>query len=144
MANTLKSLTFAPLPKLSASDPVVQRRIKLITRIQQQIALANDPNYTITSQKWVQGENGKELKEQHKRVRPWWITELATGNVLLTIRYGAAPVFFEKGKAAIVVGKKDRLLPTLEAVAQAVQAGELDAALTELKGAVQPKSRKAA
>jgi hypothetical protein len=64
--------------------------------------------------------------------------------VLLTIRYGAKPISFEKGKAAIVVGKREKLVSTLEAIVQAAQAGELDGALTELKGAVQPKGKKAA
>lgn len=143
MPNVLKSLNFTTLPKSTANDPVAQRRTKLLTRIEQQIALAKDASYKITRQKWVQGENGKELKEQYKVVRPWWMTD-PTGTVLLTIRYGAKPIAFEKGKTAIVVGKREKLVSTLEAVAQAVQAGELDSALTELNGAIQPKAKKAA
>jgi len=145
MANTLKSLTFAPLPKLSAADPVVQRRNKLITRLQQQIALAQDPSYQLTRQKWVKGENGvKELRELPKKVRPWWRTDGA-GNVVLTVRYGAKPIEFEKGKAAIAVGKKDKLIPTIETVIAAVEAGELDGALGFMsKSAVQLKGKKAA
>ena len=37
----LKSLTFAPLPKLTAADPVIWRRNKLIARLQQQVQLAS-------------------------------------------------------------------------------------------------------
>ena len=47
----LKSLTFAPLPRLSAADPVIHRRNKLIVRLQQQIALVQDPQFTLTRQK---------------------------------------------------------------------------------------------
>jgi hypothetical protein len=36
----------------------------------------------------------------------------SAGNVMLTVRYGARPIEFEKGKAAIAVGKKDKLVPT--------------------------------
>ena len=145
MANTLKSLTFAPLPKLSASDPVLQRRNKLITRLQQQISLANDPGYKIPRQKWVKGENGeKELRELPKKVSPWWRTD-ATGNIVLTVRYGAKPIEFEKGKAAIAVGKKEKLVPTIETVIAAVEAGELDAVIGQMsKTAVQLKGKKAA
>ena len=145
MANTLKSLTFAPLPKLSAADPVVQRRNKLITRLQQQIALAQDPSYQLTRQKWVKGENGvKALRELPKKVRPWWRTDGA-GNVVLTVRYGAKPIEFEKGKAAIAVGKKDKLIQTIETVIAAVEAGELDSTLGHMsKIAVQLKGKKAA
>src|ERR1019366_2696970 len=85
----LKSLTFAALPKLTAADPVIHRRNKLIVRLQQQIALVQDPNFTLTRQKWITDEHGvKQLRELRKRVRPWWRTD-ATGAVVLTVRYGA-------------------------------------------------------
>ncbi len=145
MASTLKNLTFAPLPKLSAADPVLQRRAKIIDRLKQQAQLAQDPNYTISRQKWVKGENGvKELRELPKKVRAWWRTD-ATGNVVLTVRYGAKPIEFEKGKAAIAVGRKDKLIPTIETVIAAVEAGELDTVLAQMsKSAVQTKAKKAA
>ena len=44
----LKSLTFAPLPRLTAADPVIHRRNKLIVRLQQQVQLAQDPNFSLT------------------------------------------------------------------------------------------------
>src|ERR1022692_5047691 len=110
----LKSLTFAALPKLTAADPVIQRRNKLIVRLQQQIALAQDPQFTLTRQKWITDETGvKQLRELRKKVRAWWRTD-ATGAVVLTVRYGAKPIEFEKGKAAIVVAKKEKLISTLQ------------------------------
>ena len=139
----LKSLSFAPLPKLSSTDPVVHRRNKLITRLNQQIALAQDPNFALTRQKWVEGENGKELRETKKRVRPWWRVADASGNVVLSIRYGAKPIEFEKGKAAIMVGKKEQLIPTIETVIAAVEGGELDAVIGAMaKTAVQIPRKK--
>jgi len=78
----LKSLTFAALPRLTAADPVIQRRNKLIVRLQQQIALVQDPNFTLTWQKWITDEAGvKQLRELKKRVRAWWRTD-ATGAVV--------------------------------------------------------------
>ena len=66
----LKSLTFAALPRLSATDPVIHRRNKLIVRLQQQIALVKDPQFTLTRQKWITDETGvKKLHELRKRVR---------------------------------------------------------------------------
>ena len=141
----LKSLTFAPLPKLSSTDPVVHRRNKLITRLTQQISLVQDPNFTLTRSKWVDGENGKELRETKKRVRPWWRVADASGNVILAIRYGAKPIEFEKGKAAIMVGKKDQLIPVIQTVIAAVEAGELDAVIGVMsKSAVQIPRKKSA
>jgi hypothetical protein len=139
----LKSLTFAPLPKLSSTDPVVHRRNKLITRLNQQISLVQDPSFTLTRSKWVEGENGKELRETKKRVRPWWRVADASGNVILAIRYGAKPIEFEKGKAAIMVGKKEQLVPTIQTVIAAVEAGELDAVIGVMsKSAVQIPRKK--
>ena len=128
----LKSLTFAALPKVTAADPVIQRRNKLIVRLQQQIALVQDPNFTLTRQKWIADEAGvKQLRELRKKVRPWWRTD-ATGAVVLTVRYGARVIEFAPGKAAIAVGKKEKLISTLETVIAAVEAGELDAVLGQM------------
>ena len=142
---SFKTLTFTSLPRLTAADPVVQRRNKLIVRLQQQIALVQDPQFTLTRQKWVTDEAGvKQLRELRKRVRSWWRTDIA-GNVVLTVRYGAKPIEFEKGKAAIAVGKKDKLIPTIETVIAAVEAGELDAVLGQMsKTTVLTKGKRAA
>ena len=35
----------------------------------------------------------------------------SAGNVVLTVRYSVRPIEFEKGKAAIAVGKRDKLVP---------------------------------
>ena len=141
----LKSLTFAALPRLSAADPVIHRRNKLIVRLQQQIALAQDPNFTLTRQKWIADETGvKQLRSLPKKVQPWWRID-PTGAVALTVRYGAKPIEFAPGNAAIVVGKKDKLIPTIETVIAAVEAGELDTMLGQMsKSAVMTKGKRAA
>ena len=53
----------------------------------------------------------------------------AVGSVLLTVRYGSRLIEFERGKAAIVVGDKVNLIPTIDAVIGAVSGGELDTQL---------------
>jgi hypothetical protein len=145
MTSLMKSLTLAPLPRLTAADPVIHRRNKLIVRLQQQIALAQDPNFTLTRQKWIADENGvKQLRELKKRVRAWWRTD-ATGAVVLTVRYGARVIEFSPGKAAIVVGKKEKLIPTIETVIAAVEAGSIDGILATMsKSAVMTKGKRAA
>ena len=141
----LKSLTFAALPRLSATDPVIHRRNKLIVRLQQQVQLAQDPNFTLTRQKWIADETGvKQLRSLPKKVQPWWRID-PTGAVVLTVRYGAKPIEFSKGLAAIAVGKKEKLIPTIETVIAAVEAGELDAVLAQMsKSAVMTKGKRAA
>lgn len=144
MAAQLKSLTFAALPKQSSTDPVVHRRNKLITRLNQQIALARDPSFTLSRSKWVADEQGvKQLREMPKKVRPWWRVVDASGNIMLKVVYGARAIEMEKGKAGIVVGKKDQLIPTIETVIAAVEAGELDAVIGSMaKTAVQIAKKK--
>jgi hypothetical protein len=128
----LKSLTFAALPKLTAADPVIHRRNKLIVRLQQQVQLAQDPNFSLTRQKWIADETGvKQLRSLPKKVRAWWRID-PTGAVVLTVRYGAKPIEFAPGKAAIAVGKKEKLVPTIETVILAVEAGELDGVLAQM------------
>ena len=141
----LKSLTFAALPRLTAADPVIQRRNKLIVRLQQQLELVKDPQFTLTRQKWIADETGvKQLRELRKRVRAWWRTD-PTGAVVLTVRYGAKPIEFAPGKAAIAVGKKEKLISTLQTVIAAVEAGELDGVLAQMsKTAVMTKGKRAA
>jgi hypothetical protein len=48
------------------------------------------------------------------------------GQVVMSIKFGAKPVEFEKGKAGIVVGSKEKLPALIDALIAAVRAGELD------------------
>lgn len=70
--------------------------------------LLNDAK-DFTSQRW-QPTNGadKDLVEVQKRVRPCW-QEDAFGAIALTVRYGAQPIEFEKGKCSVVVPAKDSM-----------------------------------
>ena len=69
---TLKTLTFGVLNK-GAQDPALARRAKLVQRLEQQRALALNPSYVRTFQRWIPNDRGsKDLVEVQKRVRPWW------------------------------------------------------------------------
>jgi hypothetical protein len=64
---------------------------------------------------------------------------------VLTVRYGAKPVEFQPGKSAIAIGKKDKLIPTIETAIAAVSDGELDSVLAQMsKTAVLTKGKRAA
>jgi hypothetical protein len=123
LLNNLKFVTLAPRTN---SNPIALRRRKLAAKIDEQLALAADADYTLTKFKWVTDEDGKETKvEVPKRVKRWW-NENSDGAVQLTIRYGSKPIEFEKGKCAISVATLADVAPTLEAVKVAVESGELD------------------
>jgi hypothetical protein len=141
---TLKGLTFGVLPKITY-DPVLARRAALISRLEEQRALAQDPTYVPTVQRWVANEQGsKSLVTVQKRVRPWWVED-GTSKVALTVRYGSKAIEFEKGKAAILLANKGALVGALDTVIAAVRAGELDEILAlQAKARVMPRGKRAA
>jgi len=133
MANVLASLKFTAAKKPSQLTPVQFRRNKLIGRIAEQIALAtalaDGRTYAPTTQKVVKGEDGeRRTVEAAKRVKQWWFTA-DNGKVALTVRYGAKVLELVKGKNAIEVGTVAQLVPTLEVLKEAAEAGEMDAAI---------------
>ena len=126
----LKLLKLVPNKRYS-NNSFLNRRRKLIAKIDEQIRLATDSNYKPTKIKWVQNEDGTERKlETPKRVRRWW-TEQQGGTILLTTRYGNKVIEFEKGKNAIELSSKAELEPTLQNIKKAVDNGEFDTLLEQ-------------
>lgn len=74
-------------------------------------------------------ENGHAVTvERPKRVRPWYWHDLSN-NWFLEVRYANKPLALAKDQTVIEVGAKDNLLPTIQTLIAAVDAGELDAAM---------------
>jgi hypothetical protein len=137
----LKSLTFATLPKPSV-NPTLDRRTKVIARLEEQKRLLADPTYMRTVRTWKKGENGeKTVVEQKQRVLPWW-TATPSGSFAFFIRAGWKPIDFEKGKSAIAVPSRDKLPSIIDTLITAVRNGELDEQLAQASAqANPPKSR---
>jgi len=121
----LNTLTFAKYAASNA-DPVTKRRNKLLEKIDEQILLATDSTYTPTKRVTTTDVDGNtRVIEKPKRVMRWWSIQ-TDGSVLLTVRYGARAMEFEKGKDAIQVENVDALPAMLQTVRHAVADGELD------------------
>lgn len=122
-------------------SPVVLRRAKLTGKIQDQIAAAKAAAeggiYASKRAKVVQDSETGERKqiEIATRVKPWW-WKSATGKVMVAVRYGAKAIELAKGKNAVEVGSMEDLVAALEAVKEAVTAGELDAQIEQASGAL--------
>ena len=69
--NALKSLTFTTLPTQGA-NPILDRRAKVIARLEEQKLILKDPNYTRTNRKWVKKDGERVMVEQQQRVPLWW------------------------------------------------------------------------
>ena len=139
----LKSLSFTALPK-PATDPVHIRRAKLISRLEEQKALLDNPNLIRTVQRAVREGEEKRIVSKQQKVRPWWRTDSA-GHLFMSIRFGGRPVEFEKGKSAVSVPSMDKLPAVITTLIEAVRAGELDDVLAQAsKGRGFQKVKKAA
>jgi hypothetical protein len=121
----LKSLSFTAIPK-TGNDPVQARRVKFVTKLEEeQKLLLKDPNHVRTVQRWVKVDGERQSTTKQQAVRPWWKTDPA-GQVVMSIKFGARPIEFEKGKAGIVVPSRDKLPAVIDTLISAVRAGELD------------------
>jgi hypothetical protein len=132
----LKQLSYAAMPTHNQMSPEQHRRNKLVTALNEQKAMAeasrDGKDLVVTKRRWAKAEDGtKQLVDAPKRLKRWWVND-SNGNCVLAVRYGNKVLELEKGKAAIVVGKPDKLIPTIEKVIAAVNAGELDTHLAQV------------
>lgn len=122
-------------------SPMVLRRAKLTGKLDDQIASAKAAIeggiYAAKRVRYVQDSETGERKQVEiaAHVRPWW-WKSPSGKINLALRYGAKPLEIAKGKNAIEVGSVGDLVAALEAVKEAVVAGELDAQIEQASGAL--------
>jgi hypothetical protein len=128
--STLNALKLSTAKKSFNTTPVVHRRNKLGKKLWEQIQLAQahlvGKQFTTTRFQTVRDEDGvRRSVEVPKRVRAWWWNS-DNGKIALNVRYGARVVELAKGKSTIEVAAPADLIPTLELIKKAVEAGELD------------------
>ena len=139
----LKSLTLTTLPTIGA-NPTLDRRARIIARLEEQKSLLADPSYTRTIRTWVKQNGEKTPVEKQQRVLPSWRLA-ANGSYVFFIRVGQKALEFDKGKAAISVPSLDKLPPVIDALISAVRGGELDEQLAQAsKAAVVSGSKRRA
>ena len=128
--STIASLKLSATKKSQAMNPATHRRNKLCKKLWEQIQLAQahleGKEFTITRFRTVTDQDGlRRSVELPKRVRAWWWNG-DNGKIALNVRYGAKVVEIAKGKSTIEVATHTDLIPTLELLKRAVEAGELD------------------
>ena len=133
----LSSLQLTKQHKVHNQDPIIQRRNKLIERleVQREMAKCLIENEVFTAFKEVMKideETGNKQKVQvPKQIKPWFY--LYDGQYYTTIKYGAKTLELNKGLHAITVGDKNALTSVYDTVIAGVQAGELDSQLLAIK-----------
>ena len=127
----LDTLNFVAFKPLANKNPIAVRRRKLVAKIDEQIQLASDKDYTPTQHKWITDADSNQKKvEVAKRVKRWW-TASVDGKIDLVVRYGSKPLEFAKGKNAIELASEGEVADTLRKVREAAELGELDALIEQ-------------
>ena len=62
----LKSLTFTPMPT-PGGNPTLDRRARVIARLEEQKLVLKDPNYTRTARNWVRNDGERVMVEKRQR-----------------------------------------------------------------------------
>jgi hypothetical protein len=138
---TMSALKLVTSKKQSTISPIVSRRLKLISKIQEQIELCiakkEGNTYAPKRLKTVTDKETGERKtiETLKRVKEWyWFSD--SGKIHLAIKYGSKTLMLnKKGANAIEVSNGDELISTLKHIAGSIENGELDEFINDVSKA---------
>ena len=133
----LDALTIVAKPNLRPVTAEDQKRHKLIIKLQEQLCMveAELQGTSYTRMKWITQPDEQGIPQRRQRpvrVKQWWMKD-RTGNVLFALKYGAKPIHISKDKSAIQVANTAELPAIINTLIRAVDAGELDVQLAEIK-----------
>ena len=146
--SVLANLKLVAARKKVQLSPIVQKRSKLVKRLDEQIALAtaklNGTVFTATRLRRMKDEQTgeKQTVEVEKRMKEWWWVQTDSKKVCIALKYGATVIELAKGKTAIEIASEKELVATLGLLRQAVENGELDAQIEAASSAVRAGFRK--
>jgi hypothetical protein len=128
--STLQGLKLITAKRQTAISPAHARRLKLVGRIEDQIALAQatieQRTYTKERVRNIRNESGVRTSVQiYTRVKPWWWSQ-ENGKWALTIRYGSRVIALSAKSNAIECATLKDIIQALSTVKAAVESGELD------------------
>ena len=142
----LDKLKIVALAKQVKGTVEQERRKKLAEQLTEQLKLAEAAlggmAYQRTKAAWDTDADGNRYRVQRPvKLRHWWT--VADGGVAqFGVRYGAVPLQLQPGKTAVEVAKLADLPVVIKTLLQAVDAGELDAAVAAAMGSRGAKSNK--
>ena len=129
----LDKLKIVAMAKKTKGTVEQERRKKLAEQLTEQLKLAEavlgGVTYQRTKAAWDTDAAGNRYRVQRPvKLRQWW-TVGDGGTVEFGVRYGAVPLQLQPGKTAVEVAKLADLPVVIKTLMQAVEAGELDAAM---------------
>ena len=127
----LKKMKLVKYERTGEIDPVLQRRSKLMIKIDEQINLITNPKTELAETIAVKDADGKDKQVNvGKRVLRWWQIGM-NGKIKLTVRYGSKPLQFAKDFDAIEVADTNEVVDVLKKFREATERGELDELIAE-------------
>lgn len=141
----LKIVALAPKLKRSVEQ---DRRVKLVEQLTEQLkiveAALGGAAYQRSKAVWITDDAGNRTKAQRPvKLRQWWAVG-DKGTVQFGLRYGAVPLEVKAGMSAVEVSKLADIPLLIKALVQAVDQGELDAAIDAVTAARKGKSKRGA
>ena len=141
----LKIVALAPKVKRSVEQ---DRRVKLVEQLTEQLkiveAALGGAAYQRSKAVWITDDAGNRTKAQRPvKLRQWWAVG-DKGTVQFGLRYGAVPLEVKAGMSAVEVSKLADIPLLIKALVQAVDQGELDAAIDAVTAARKGKSKRGA
>jgi hypothetical protein len=138
MSTALTALKLVTSKKHQTVAPIVIRRRKLVSKLDEQLALceAQKAGNTYAPKRlktFVNKQTGERMTaEVAKKVREWfWIGD--NGKINLAVKYGSKTLpLNKKGANAIELANGDELIATLSKLKDVVLNGELDDAINEV------------
>jgi hypothetical protein len=139
----LKIVALAPKMKRCVEQ---DRRAKLVEQLAEQLKLVEaalgGTAYQRSKTVWITDDMGNRSKVQRTvKLRQWW-TVGTSGAVQFGLRYGAVPLEVKAGMSAVEVAKLADIPLLIKALVQAVDQGELDAAIDAVTAARKTKSKR--
>ena len=137
--STLNTLKLVAAKQQRENNPVIQRRQKLLLKLDEQIALAAAKAagtvYTAMRSKRVKDEAGNvSVVQQPKRLKAWfWAVD--GGKVCVAVKYGNKVVELARGRTAVETTAAE-LTATLAVLRKAVESGEIDTQIETVSAVV--------
>jgi hypothetical protein len=139
----LNKLTIVQLRKPARASVQEQRRAKLISKLEEQMALASaqakGERYSVMKNAWVRDDTGAKSRiTREKIVRPWYFAD--GGSLSMSVKYGSRILDLNKGKRALSIGDIGAIPSTIAILIEATKNGELDLAMEQAVSAGKNKS----
>jgi hypothetical protein len=147
--NLIGSLKLVATSRPTSQAPIVGKRNKVIDRLHDQLELvtaqlSGRPHFKQTIRRIKNAETGvfNDIPQQ-RTVKPWFWTG-QKGEVLFQVRYGNKVIELKKGNPTIEIEMLTMLPDVIEALKNAIVAGELDAQIEAASSSVKKRFDKPA